>query len=44
MKKEENMNRDKRVVIGIVSKHYPTEFYKNRKSYIYIKDEIKQAI
>lgn len=38
------MNKDKRVVIGIVSKHYPVEFYKNRKSYIYIKDEIKQAI
>lgn len=38
------MNKDKKVVIGIVSKHYPEEFYKNRKSYIYIKDEIKQAI
>lgn len=28
MKEEEDMNKDKRVVIGIVSKHYSTEFYK----------------
>ncbi len=38
------MNKDKKIIIGIVSKHYPEDFYKNRKIDTYIRDEVKQAI
>lgn len=34
----------RKVVIGIVSKHYPKEIYKDRKVDSLIRDEIKQAI
>ena len=35
------MNKDKKIIIGIVSKHYPEDFYKNRKIDTYIRDEVK---
>lgn len=38
------MNEGNKVVVGIISKHYPEEYYKNRKIDTYIRDEVKQAI
>lgn len=34
----------KKVIIGIVSKHYPKEKYSNLRTDVFIRDEVKQAI